>query len=121
HQVRSHQPDERRRQLLAWAAAGAAGIALPAPAYARKEKLRTSARIVIAGAGAAGLATASRLAAALEGATITLIDTKVQHWYQPGFTLVGSGVKPSHYVVSNTAEYVPSSVEWLQQSVAEID
>lgn len=121
HQGQSHQPDERRRQLLAWAAAGAAGIALPAPAYARKEKLRTSARIVIAGAGAAGLATASRLAAALDGATITLIDTKVQHWYQPGFTLVGSGVKPSHYVVSNTAEYVPSSVEWLQQSVAEID
>lgn len=113
--------DASRRRFLAVAAAGAAGAALPMQAQARKEPVRTSARIVIAGAGAAGLATASRLAAALDGAQITLIDTRMQHWYQPGFTLVGSGIKPAHYVVSNTAEYVPSSVTWLQESVAEID
>src|SRR5690606_15319583 len=112
--------DPSRRRFLALAAASAAATTLPAHA-ARKEPVRTTARIVIAGAGAAGLATASRLAAALDGAQITIIDTRMQHWYQPGFTLVGSGVKPAHYVVSNTADYVPSSVEWLQESVAEID
>src|SRR5690606_13312030 len=36
-------------------------------------------------------------------------------------TLVGAGIKPAHYVVSNTADYVPKTVEWLQETVAEID
>lgn len=43
------------------------------------------------------------------------------HYYQPGFTLIGSGIKPAQYVVSTTEEYVPSSVEWVQETVAEID
>src|SRR5699024_1697187 len=84
-------------------------------------KLRSAARIVIAGAGAAGLATASRLAARLEGATITLIDARKAHYYQPGFTLVASGIKPANYVTSSTADYVPHGVELIEERVAEID
>jgi len=114
------ETDASRRRFLALAAAGALGTALPAQAK-QAAKQKTSARIVIAGAGAAGLATASRLAAALDGASITLVDARLPHFYQPGFTLVGAGIKPAHYVVSNTADYVPKTVEWLQETVAEID
>ena len=120
HTSSSSDADADRRRFLALAAAGAVGAALPLQAQARS-KLKTSARIVIAGAGAAGLTAASRLSAALDGARITLIDARMPHYYQPGFTLVGAGIKPSHYVVSNTADHVASGVEWLQESVAEID
>lgn len=114
-------PVDRRRAALMLGAAGVAGLALrPDPARAA-EKIRTEARIVIAGAGAAGLAAASRLAGALEGAKITLIDARKEHFYQPGFTLVGSGVKPAGYVVSTTAEYVPQGVELVPERVAEFD
>ncbi|NYT26120.1 NAD(P)/FAD-dependent oxidoreductase [Alcaligenaceae bacterium] len=107
--------------MLALAAAGTLGAALPAHASQTRARPKTSARIVIAGAGAAGLAAASRLSAALDGARITLIDARIQHYYQPGFTLVGAGIKPAHYVVSATAEYVPSGVDWVPETVAEID
>ena len=102
-------------------AAGVAGLAFTPGIAAAAEKVRTTARIVIAGAGAAGLAAASRLSAALDGATITLIDARRQHFYQPGFTLVGSGIKPASYVESATADYVPGNVELVEQRVAEFD
>lgn len=112
--------DPHRRRFLALASASAMGAALPAATHATAAP-KTSARIVIAGAGAAGLATASRLAARLDGAHITLIDPRRQHFYQPGYTLIAAGVKPQHYVVSETAKYIPPGVDWIQEGVAEID
>lgn len=109
---------ERRRLLLTGISVGLLPVLTPAIATA---KTSTSARIVIAGAGAAGLTAASRLAEALTGASITLIDTRKQHYYQPGFTLVGGGIKPANYVVSETREYVPQGVEWIEERVAEFD
>ncbi len=109
-----------RRKLLMLGAAGA----LPAfPAYAAspEPKLRTAARIVIAGAGAAGLAAASRLAARLDGATITLIDKRKEHFYQPGFTLVAAGLKQPGYTISATKDYVPQGVNLIEEPVREFD
>lgn len=110
-----------RRQLLMLSAAGLGCMYMPGPAQAAPDKVRTSARIVIAGAGAAGLSIASWLAARLEGAKITLVDARKEHFYQPGFTLVGAGVKPQNYPVSTTAEYVPQGVELVPEYIAEID
>ena len=112
------QPSQRRGFLLAGLAGAAATGAMPAAAAPR---VKTQARIVIAGAGAAGLAVASRLSTALDGASITLIDARKEHFYQPGFTLVGGGIKPRGYVVSNTADYVPQGVELVAERVAEFD
>ena len=86
-----------------------------------KAAVRTQAKILILGAGAAGLASASRLAARLEGAEITLLDRRREHLYQPGFTLVAAGLKPSSYVVSRTREYVASGVSLIEERAAEID
>lgn len=109
-----------RRTFMQLTAAGAGALLLK-PEDAQAAKQRSAARIVIAGAGAAGLAAASRLAERLEGATITLIDGRKAHYYQPGFTLVASGIKPASYVTSSTADYVPHGVEWIEERVAEID
>lgn len=113
-----------RRGLLKFGAAGAAVAALPVaestPAAAQ-DAVKTGARIVVAGAGAAGLATAARLATRLSGAKITLVDARKEHYYQPGFTLVAGGLKPQGYVTSRTADYIPSGIEWVEERVAEFD
>ncbi len=111
---------DRRRLLQLLAAAPAAGLALGA-APARAAIVDTKARIVIAGAGAAGLAAASRLSAMLNGAKITLIDERKQHYYQPGFTLVAAGLKAPEYTISATKDYVGRGVELIEESVAEFD
>src|SRR5699024_4451806 len=117
---------QARRYLLKLLGGGAlATLAGPAagvgPAAHAQTAVKTRARIVIAGAGAAGLSMAARLARALDGATIDLIDARKDHYYQPGFTLVGGGIKPASYVVSDTADYVPAGVNWTQETVVEID
>lgn len=112
---------DRRRALLMLGAAGAAGAVLKTTSARAADRTPTKARIVIAGAGAAGLTSASRLAAMLDGAQITLIDARKEHLYQPGFTLVGSGIKPMNYVTSSTTDYVPAGVELVQERVAEFD
>ena len=110
-----------RRSFLAASLAGMAATLPHGARAAGQARTKTQARIVIAGAGAAGLAAASRLAGLLEGARITLIDARKAHFYQPGFTLVGAGIKPQGYVESTTADYVPHGVELVPERVAEFD
>lgn len=108
-----------RRQFLTLAAAG---VAIPAAKPAKAtETVSTSASIVIIGAGAAGTALANRLSRRLDGATITLVDPRVDHLYQPGLSLVAAGLKPGNYVVSKTTDWLPSSVTLIQEAAAEID
>ena len=78
-------------------------------------------RIVIVGAGAAGLSAASRLRDIMPRASIVLIDSHLQHLFQPGFTLVGAGVWKPNDVISATSEYVADGVEWVAEAAAEID
>ena len=63
-------PQEHRRDFLKLLAAGAVSTAVPLQTASAAEKTKTTARIVIAGAGAAGLAAASRLSQLLDGARI---------------------------------------------------
>ena len=114
-------PDGERRRLMLLGAAAAAGMALGPVAADAADRVRTTARIVIAGAGAAGLAAASRLSMALDGAKITLIDARKAHFYQPGFTLIAAGIKPADYSTSTTAQYVPEGVTLVTEAVAEFD
>lgn len=110
-----------RRSFLKLGAAGAGTLLLLPDSASAAPKVKTAARIVIAGAGAAGLTAAAQLAQRLEGAQITLVDARKAHFYQPGFTLVAGGIKPASYVISSTRDYVPSGVELLEEAVAEID
>jgi len=110
--------DSTRRGFLGLAAGAAA---LAAAGAARPAPVPTRARIVILGAGAAGTSLANRLTDRLSGAQITLIDPRVEHWYQPGFTLIAAGLKPAGYSVSQTADWLPGDVTLLAEAAAEID
>ncbi len=109
----------RRRWLQALAAAPMlAGAAAPGKAQAA---FKTSARIVIAGSGLGGIAVANRLSRLLDGAKITIIDRKEEHNYQPGYTLVATGVWPVDKVRDRNADYQPAGIEWVKDMVASFD
>lgn len=108
-----------RRSFLGLAAGGAAALSLPVDVHATPVK--TAARIVILGAGAGGTAFANRLATRLEGAQITVVDGRAQHWYQPGFTLIAAGLKPASYSISGTADWLPKGITFVPEYAAEID
>ncbi len=111
----------RRAWLSGAAGAGAAlGLGLQV-GPARAARQATKAHIVIAGSGLAGIAVAHRLQGLLDGAKITLIDAKEVHNYQPGYTLVASGVWPVDKVIDRNADLQPSGVEWVRDMVAEFD
>ena len=107
----------RRRWLQALATAPvlatAAGAALPARAA-----IKTRAHIVIAGSGLGGIAVANRLSQLLDGAKITVVDGKEEHNYQPGYTLVATGVWPIEKVRDRNADFQPAGVEWVKDMVA---
>lgn len=106
----------RRRWLQAMAAAPlVAGATAPGPARAA---VKTNARIVIAGSGLGGIAVANRLSKLLDGAKITIIDRKEEHNYQPGYTLVATGVWPVDKVRDRNADYQPSGIEWVKDMAA---
>jgi len=112
----------RRRWLLGTAGAGAvAALSATASPAAQAARLKTQARIVVAGSGLGGLAVATRLTKLLDGARITIIDQKQEHNYQPGYTLVATGVWPVSKVRDRNADLQPSGVEWIQAMVAEFD
>lgn len=111
-----------RRTFLATALAGgvAAGVSTSGdPASARV--VGTSARIVIIGAGAAGMALANRLVRRLEGARITVIEPRRTHLYQPGLSLVAAGLKPTSYVVSSIEDWLPKGVSVVAEAVSAVD
>ena len=113
----------RRRWLRALGALPVAA-ALYAPgstAQAASARVKTSAHVVIVGGGLGGLAVANRLRQMLDGARITLIDAKEEHNYQPGYTLVGTGIWPVHKVRDQNVDFHASGIDWLREMVAGFD
>ncbi|BAU58162.2 FAD-dependent pyridine nucleotide-disulphide oxidoreductase [Halorhodospira halochloris] len=102
---------------LAAGAMGAPGLLYSAPSRA----VSTNARIVIVGAGAAGLAAANRFSRRLDGAEITVIDRREPHYYQPGLTLVATGIWEKGKTEDSNDRYMPNDVRWVKAMVEEYD
>ena len=111
-----------RRNWIGGMTAASTALALGAASVpSRAATVATNAHIVIAGSGLAGLALAHRLSGMLSGAKITVVDAKEVHNYQPGYTLVGTGVWPESKVIDSNAGFMPAGVEWVKDMVAEFD
>ncbi|BBK36573.1 twin-arginine translocation pathway signal [Allostella sp. ATCC 35155] len=108
-----------RRTFLG--AAGALAVTQMMPLAAAAQISAAKPRIVIAGAGAAGLSLASRLRRRMPQATITILDARRQHFFQPGFTLVAAGLWSPADVTFGNAEFLPQGVEWIAEAAAEFD
>lgn len=111
----------RRQALFGLAAAGAAsGFALNGAREAQARSM-AQAHIVIAGAGAGGLTAASQLSRRMPNARITIIDRQERHYFQPGYTLIGSGVWREGQVIDSTERFLPRNVDWVRADIAEFD
>ncbi|CAM3802766.1 NAD(P)/FAD-dependent oxidoreductase [Parendozoicomonas haliclonae] len=80
----------------------------------------TSAKVVIAGGGAGGTGLANMLKRYLPGLSISIIEPRPQHWYQPGQTLLLAGVyTEAADVLSPHTDYLDSDINWIPDSVTE--
>lgn len=111
---------ERRRWIKTIGALPVAAGLLSVHGLARAA-IKTNAHIVIAGSGLGGIAIANRLSRLLDGVKITIIDAKEEHNYQPGYTLVATGVWPIEKVRERNADFQPAGVTWKKAMVTGFD
>lgn len=78
-------------------------------------------KVVIVGAGAAGIATASSLIARDPSLDIALVDPADVHYYQPGWTMVGAGVFAAPSTARTMASIIPRGVRWIKARVEGFD
>lgn len=70
--------------------------------------------VVIIGAGSGGIATASSILKRKPSTRIALIEPSENHYYQPGWTMVGGGVFNVESTKRRTAELIPNGCDWVQ-------
>ena len=74
--------------------------------------------IVIIGGGSAGIATASSLLKRRPSLDIAVVEPSEDHYYQPGWTMVGGGVFEAPVTRRSTASVMPNAVTWIRQAAA---
>lgn len=74
--------------------------------------------VVIVGAGAAGIATAASLLKRAPDLDVVLIDPATEHYYQPGWTLVGAGVFSQASTRRATAGLIPQGARLIRAAVS---
>lgn len=77
-------------------------------------------RIVVIGGGTAGVTVAARLRRAGED-DVAVVEPSPTHWYQPLWTLVGSGQARLEDTARPQARVMPRGVRWVQDRVVGID
>jgi sulfide:quinone oxidoreductase len=110
-----------RRKFVKWSAAGLAGAVVVERAYDFLSESTAKAKIVIVGAGAAGITMSAYLADMLRYDDITLIDPNPDHHYQPGYTLIAGRVIEPQFIVRTTKSLIPSDARWMQDTVTELN
>ncbi len=77
--------------------------------------------VVIIGAGSGGIATASSIQKRDPILRIALIDPSEDHFYQPGWTMVGGGIFNAETTRRKTKNLIPAGCEWIKKSVVSIN
>ncbi len=77
--------------------------------------------IVIAGGGSAGIAAAASMLRRNRDLDIAIIEPSGQHYYQPGWTMVGGGIFDKEDTVRAEASVMPKGVTWLKAAVTGFD
>lgn len=78
-------------------------------------------KCVVLGGGAGGCAMASKMARKFGAGKVAVVEPQDTHYYQPMWTLVGSGHKTFADSSLPMAKAIPKGAEWIKDSAATID
>lgn len=111
-----------RREFIQALSVAGTGTLLGGTQLALANTSDETVNIVILGCGLAGLSSAHRLRRSLPNAKITLIDAKKEHNYQPGYTLLATGVwNDMNKVKAQNAKLLPKDCQWIQSAATAIN
>ena len=74
--------------------------------------------VVIIGGGAAGIATAASMLKRRPSLDIAIVEPAEDHFYQPGWTMVGGGIFKAPQTRHTMASVMPKQAKWLRQAAA---
>ncbi len=78
-------------------------------------------QIVIIGGGSAGIATAASLLKRKPSLDIAIIEPKDEHFYQPGWTMVGGGIFSHKKTRRSMKDLMPKAAKWIKAAVSTFD
>ena len=78
-------------------------------------------QVLIVGGGAAGITAAAQLKRARPGLEVAILEPSSDHYYQPGWTLVGGGVFSLEETRRSEGDLIPSGVRWIRGAAASFD
>ncbi len=84
------------------------------------EKNSKNIRLVVIGGGSAGIGVIASIQKRLRNVSITLIEPREKHYYQPAWTLVGGGLYDIDKTQKNMREVIPAGVEWVKDVVQKV-
>jgi len=75
-------------------------------------------QVLIVGGGAAGITAAAQLKRARPQLEVAILEPSADHYYQPGWTMVGAGVFSLDETRRAERDLIPSGVTWIRDAVA---
>ncbi len=75
-------------------------------------------QVVIIGGGAAGISTAASILRRRPDLDIAIVEPRTEHYYQPGWTLVGGGVFRREQTEKPMDKLMPQGVQWIRAACA---
>lgn len=75
-------------------------------------------QIIIIGGGNAGISVASRLLLQNNLLDVAIVEPSDKHYYQPAWTLVGSGIFDIRKTMRNEADVMPQNAKWVKGKVS---
>ncbi len=105
------------KPILAYCRTGNRSAALHEAALALSGTAPSAYDVVVMGGGSAGIACAASLLKRRPDLSIAVVEPSEDHYYQPGWTLVGAGVFTPATTRHAMADVMPRQVRWIRQSV----
>lgn len=102
--------------VLAYCRSGARSEKIAGLAAALKPDGGASYDIVVVGGGSAGIAVAASLLRRKAGISLAIVEPSEEHFYQPGWTMVGAGVFAPESTRRDTQDVLPREAEWIRGS-----